>query len=179
MAMEYSIDQDGHLDLSRYFLGFGYDMFQVRDVSHDYFFAELTRPLYWNGLPVIGLNSEAKWRHLICVHGRDGLPLNPIMDIELERVKRLPLIPKVLDRRIDLDIFRQTNRRGKEDSISVVATGPDINYLVTLGALPGKYIFRSAYPAGSKYVGKIWDRVNRPEKYRKDGITQLVERYRN
>mgnify|MGYP003374538873 FL=1 len=60
----------------------------------------------------------------------------------------------------------------------MVATGPDINYLVPLGALPGKYIFRSAYPAGSKYVGKIWDRVNRPEKYRKDGITQLVERYR-
>lgn len=110
MAMEYSIDQNGYLDLSRYFLSFGYDMFQVRDVSHDYFFAELTRPLYWNGLPVIGLNSEAKWRHLICGHGRDGLPLNPITDIELERVKRLPLIPKVLDRQIDLDIFRQTNK---------------------------------------------------------------------
>ena len=97
MAMEYSIDLDGHLDLSRYVLGFGDDMFQVRDVSHDYFLAELTRPLYCNGLPVIGLNSEAKWRHLICVHGRDGLPLNPITDIELERVQRLPLIPKVLD----------------------------------------------------------------------------------
>lgn len=178
MIMGYTIDQCGHLDLSRYYLRFGYGMFQVRDVSHDYFFTELTRPMSWNGLPVIGLNSEAKWRHLICVHGCDGLPMNPITDIELERVKRLPLIPKVLGKQFDLDVFRQVNKRGKEDSISVIASGPDANYLVSLGALPGKYVFRSAYPAGSKYVDKIWDRVNRPEKYRRDGVTELVERYR-
>ena len=178
MAMRYSIDQSGYLDLSRYFLSFSYDMFQIRDTSHDYYFAELTKPLYWNGLPVIGLNSEAKWRHLICVHGRDGLPLNPITDIEIERVKRLPLIPRVIERQLDLDIFRQKNKQGKEDSVSVIASGPDINYLVSLGTLPGKYVFRSAYPAGRKYVEKIWDRVNRPEKYRRDGLTELVERYR-
>ena len=46
MVMENSIDQNGYLDLLRYFLSFGYDMFQVRDVSHDYFFAELTLPSY-------------------------------------------------------------------------------------------------------------------------------------
>lgn len=68
---------------------------------------------------------------------------------------------------MDVDVYRQVNRRGNIDSVEVVVTGPDQDYVVVLGCFPGHYVLRFAYPAGSSYVrGKVM----------RDG--ELVERIR-
>lgn len=122
----YSIDSKGHLDL--------YDMFKVRDVSHEYYFTELTNLVAWDGTPVYGMNSEAKWRHLICKHQHDRAPMNPLIDIELDRVMRLPVLKRALHGFYEADVYQQTNRKGNLDKIEVVVSGEEMDYLVSLGA---------------------------------------------
>ena len=77
VPVDYWIDKYGHLDLSSCYMRMGYDMFKVMNVSHEYYFAELQNLVAWDGLPIRGMNSEAKWRHLICKHGHDGPEINP------------------------------------------------------------------------------------------------------
>lgn len=152
--MDYWIDKYGHLDLSSCYMRMGYDMFKVMNVSHEYYFAELQNLVAWDGLPIRGMNSEAKWRHLICKHGHDGPEINPIRDIELERVKLLPLIKKTISGLGDIDIYWQTNKKGNTDKIEIVVSGSDADYLVSLGYFDDHYVLRSAYHAGDAYIRK-------------------------
>ena len=150
--MGYRIDEHGHLDLSSCYMQSRYDMYRVMDVSHEYFFTELQNLVAWDGVPIVGMASEDKWRHLICKHGHDRRDMNPLVDIELERVRLLPLIKKTVSGLGDIDIYRQTNKKGGADKIEIVVSGSDADYLVCLGCLGGHYVLRSAYHAGYRYI---------------------------
>lgn len=150
--MAYSLDQNGHLDLAPCLLKTHYDMFKVRDISREYYETEMLDLVAWNNLPLRGMKSEAKWLHLICKHGRDRGPLNPLEDIELSRVETLPIAKLVITGKLDVDVYQQVNRKNGIDNLEVVCSGLDTDYLVVLGKFEDHYVLRSAYPAGSKYI---------------------------
>ncbi|MBD9104559.1 MAG: hypothetical protein EGQ03_04740 [Collinsella aerofaciens] len=158
MLMTYSIDGNGHLDLSPCYRGLGCDMMLAAEISHQFFFAELQNLVAWDGLPVRGMGSEAKWRHLVCKHGKDGLPMNPLTDLELERVKRLPVLKEVVGGRLPIDLYAQYNRRGTVDKVELVVDGPEADYLVSLGFFETYYVLRSAYHAGASYARRVRER---------------------
>lgn len=149
--MGYSLTDKGHLDLSSCFMHMSYDMFAVCNLSYEYYFSEMTDLVAWDGLPVTGMRSENKWRHLVCKHKRDRLPFNAISDLDLKRIELLPLAKEVIAGRRDIDIYEQ-QKRGKTDKIQIIISGADINYLVCLGYFGDYYILRSAYPAGQRYI---------------------------
>lgn len=150
--MEDFVDADGRLDISSCSTGMLYDMFKVMDVSHRYYFSELQDLVAWDGLPIIGMNSEDKWRHLICKHSKDRPPINPLVDIDLGRVVRLPVIKRVVTGKLDINVYRQQNRKGGVDVVQVVVSGIEEDYLVSLGTFGNHYVLRSAYPAGRRYI---------------------------
>ncbi len=151
--MAYSFDSNGHLDLSQCFMNTHYDMFKVRDTAREYYYSEMQDLVAWDGLPLRGMEHEAKWLHLICKHGHDNRkPLNPLTDIELSRVKTLPIAKLVITGKLDIDVYQQINKKKNTDNLEVVCSGFDTNYLVVLGKFDGYYILRSAYPADSKYI---------------------------
>ena len=156
--MAYSIDAGGHLDLSPCYHGFGCDMMLASQISHEYFFSELQDLVAWDGLPVRGMRSEAKWRHLVCKHGHDSEPMNPVTNLELGRVRTLPVLKRAVEGDVNVDIFVQTGRRGGEDRIELVVDGVDRDYLVSLGYFGDHYVLRSAYPAGSAYARRARER---------------------
>lgn len=165
--MSYSLDSNGHLDLSPCLLRMRYDMFKVRDVSHEFYYAEMQNLVAWNGLPLRGMASEAKWLHLICKHNHDRGPLNPLTDIELSRVETLPIAKLAITGRLEVDVYQQTNRKKGIDNLEVVCSGLDTNYLVVLGKFADHYVLRSAYPAGSKYINdKVIPRSTLIERFR-------------
>ena len=164
--MAYSLDADGHLDLSPCYRGFSCDMVLASQISHEFYFSELQNLYAWDGLEVRGMCSEAKWRHLVCKHGHDSLPMNPITSLELGRVKTLPVLKRAIEGAINVDVYSQVGRRGGEDRIELVVDGVDRDYLVSLGFFGDHYVVRSAYPAGSAYA----------ERSRKRGA--LIERIR-
>lgn len=148
------IDGIGHLDLSSCFQAMHYDMLKVEQAARLYFFTELQNLTAWDGTPIKGMNTERKFLHLACKHGKDNPPLNPLLDLDIERIKRLPTLKRTLLGEEDIDIYRQINKRGKEDKLEPVVSGEDRNYIVVLGVLNGFYIVRSAYPAGNSYAEK-------------------------
>lgn len=158
MGMAYAIDCEGHLDLSPCYKGMGCDMMLASEISHEYFFAELQDLVAWDGLPIRGMGTEAKWRHLVCGHGKDGLPMNPMTDLELERVRRLPVLKGVVRGEFPVDLYMQCNRKGIVDKVELVVDGPEVDYLVSLGFLETHYIVRSAYPAGARYAKRVRER---------------------
>lgn len=154
--MDSFIDAKGHLDLSSCSTGMHYDMFKVMNLSHQYYFSHLQNLVAWDGLPIIGMDSEKKWHHLICKHGKDKSSINPIIDIDLDRVMRLPVIKRVVTGQLDIDIYKQVNRKGNVDKVQVVVSGIEQDYLVSLGFFGDHYVLRSAYHAGSRYIhGKV------------------------
>lgn len=156
--MAYLFDRDGHLDLSSCYRGLGCDMMLASQISREYYFAELQNLVAWDGLEIRGMRSEAKWRHPVCKHGHDGLPMNPILDLEIERVKRLPLIRPVVSGLVPVDIIAQKNRKGGVDRVELVVGGQDEDYLVSLGFFGDHYVLRSAFPAGRKYAKRVRER---------------------
>lgn len=150
--MAYSIDVSGHLDLSPCFRGLGCDMMLASQISHEFYFSELQNLVAWDGLEVRGMNSEAKWRHLVCKHGCDSEPMNPIANLELKRVRSLPILKRAVSGTIGVDIYSQVGRRGGDDRVELVVDGADKDYLVSLGYFGNHYVLRSAYPAGSSYA---------------------------
>lgn len=159
IEMTYSIDRNGHLDLSPCYMGMGCDMMLASDISHEFYFAELQGLIAWDGLPVHGMGSEAKWRHLVCKHGKDDLPMNPITDLELDRVKRLPILKEVVRGNLPVDLYTEYTRKGTIDKIELVAEGPEVDYLVSLGFFDTYYVLRSAYPAGESYARRVRERA--------------------
>ena len=164
--MAYSIDSDGHLDLSQCYRGFGCNMVLASQISHEYYFSELQNLFAWDGLEVRGMRSEAKWRHLVCKHGHDAEPMNPITSLELGRVRTLPVLKRAITGEVNVDVYSQVGRRCGEDRIELVVDGIDRDYLVSLGFFGDYYVLRSAYPAGTAYA----------ERSRKRGV--LIERIR-
>lgn len=150
--MAYSIDGGGHLDLSPCYRGFGCDLMLASQISHEHFFSELQNLVAWDGLEVRGMRSESKWRHLVCKHGHDSEPMNPITSLELGRVRTLPVLKRAVSGSISVDVYSQVGRRGGSDRIELVVDGADKDYLVSLGFFGDHYVLRSAYPAGSKYA---------------------------
>ena len=150
--MAYSIDRDGHLDLSPCYHGLGCDLMLASQISHEFYFSELQDLVAWDGLEVRGMNSEAKWRHLVCKHGHDSEPMNPITNLELGRVGTLPVLKRAVSGFLNVDIYSQRGKRGGEDRIELVVDGIDRDYLVSLGFFGDHYVLRSAYPAGHSYA---------------------------
>ena len=163
--MAYSLDSDGHLDLSPCYHGFGCDMMLASQISHEFYFSELQNLVAWDGLEVRGMGSEAKWRHLVCKHGHDSEPMNPITSLELGRVRTLPVLKRAIGGLISVDIYSQVGRRGGEDRVELVVDGIDRDYLVSLGFFGDHYVLRSAYPAGARYAertrkrGELLDQI--------------------
>lgn len=152
--VSYGIDGAGHLDLTPCFMHSGYDMLAVEGIARAYYFAELIRLHAWDGTRVRGMDSERKFRHLVCKHGRDGGILNPLVDLDLKRIGLLPRLKEVVEGRTRADVYAQTSRRGT-DKIEIVTSGVDANYMVVLGCVKGSYIVRSAYPAARRYLERV------------------------
>ena len=153
--MSWSLNSDGHLDLSGCYLSRGYDWFSVEGVAREYYFSEMAGLVAWDGREVFGLLDERRLCHLICRHGRGELPLNPLMDIDINRVERLPIMRGAIRGELPVDLYRQTERK-KEDIIEVVVGAMDKNYVVVLALIDGRYRVRTAYPADERYVtGKV------------------------
>ena len=108
--MSYQIDSNGHLDLSTCYMRNGYDMFGVERVAREYYFAELLNLRAWDGRPVRGMNSERKYLHLVCRHGRDAGPLNQLMDLDLKRIVALPVLKAVVEGRVRADVYTLTSQ---------------------------------------------------------------------
>ena len=84
--------------------------------------------------------------------------MNPVTSLELERVKRLPVLKRAVEGRMNVDIYAQTGKRGGVDRIELVVDGADRNYLVVLGFFDDYYVLRSAYPSGEDYAAKTKSR---------------------
>lgn len=153
--MGWSINKLGHLDLSGCFMAHGYDMFAVEKLAREYYAAELTELVAWDGLEIRGMTSERKFLHLIRRHGHGEPPLNALMDIDLRRVECLPILKLAVTGKLPVNVYRQEGKRGKIDKVEVVVKGLDANYIVVLGCFKDHYIVRSAYPANKTYVEKI------------------------
>ena len=151
MTKPWSIDADGHLDLSGCYLSMGYDWFSVESVARAYYFSEMKELIAWDGRAVTGLIDERRFCHLICKHGRGELPLNPLTDIDIRRVEGLPVMRSAIRGELPVELYRQV-RGKKEDVIEVVVNTTDENYVVVLALVEGCYKVRSAYPAGERYV---------------------------
>lgn len=153
--MGWRVDGLGHLDLSSCFMKRSYDMFEVEKLAREYYFAELTELVAWDGLEVKGMNNERKFLHLVCRHGRGEPPLNPLADIDLRRVECLPILKAAVVGDLPVNVYRQENKRGTVDKVEVVVKGTETDYVVVLAPLKGHYVIRSAYPAGETYVEKV------------------------
>ena len=49
--MSWSLNSDGHLDLSGCYLSRGYDWFSVEGVAREYYFSEMAGLVAWKGSP--------------------------------------------------------------------------------------------------------------------------------
>lgn len=158
--MTFSIDANGHLDFSQCFMKRCYDMHAISEMTHEYHFSELCHLHAWDGTRIMQMEHERKWRHLVCKHGKDKGPFNPLLDIEIERARRLPVLKEVIQGNKEIDIYAQSNKSGGIDKIEMVVSGIDEDYMVVLGCLNGGYVVRSAYPAGHHYIQKVIQRSN-------------------
>lgn len=155
MPMSYSIDSRGYLDLSSCYMGFRCDLILAREISKEYFFSEMQNLVAWDGKRIINLQREDTWWHLVSKHERGREKKNPLTHLDLERVKRLPLLKEVLSGNVAADIYKQINKKGGTDILQLVVDIDNQNYVVCLGLVKGSYIIRSAYPSDSKYVSKV------------------------
>ncbi|EMZ42670.1 hypothetical protein HMPREF1091_00228 [Atopobium minutum 10063974] len=153
--MSYSIDASGYLDLSKCYKGLGCDLFLASSLSKEFYFSELQNLIAWDGTHIINLQYESTWWHLVSRHEMGREKMNPLTHLDLERVKRLPLLKQVLLGNVAADVYKQTNKKGKIDVVQLVIDPKNENYLVLLGLVGNEYIIRSAYPSDSNYVNKV------------------------
>jgi hypothetical protein len=162
----YKLNPDGLLDLSDcYFKNGDPDYFSIRDISHAYFEAELSHGIIaWDGVMVTGF-TEQRWRHLVSIHGKDDWSHGFVTCLEIERVKRLPLLKRVVSGEFDMDILTKIDRNGTTVKLDVGIEGIAENYLVSLGVLNGRYLIRSAYPSYGSYIKHQKDLAIKLERY--------------
>ena len=157
MRMAYAIDCNGHLDLSPCYRGMGCDMMLASEISHEYFFSELQGLIAWDGVPIKGLEYEGTWVKLVARHKARRKPFNPVCDLDLNRVVRLPVLKRALTGMEHADVYRQ-NYKGDESAIQVLVSGADRDYVVVLGIVKGFYVVRSAYLGDEGTTRKIVER---------------------
>lgn len=153
--MAYSLDSDGHLDLSPCFMGFGCDKMLAAEISREYFFSEMQGLVAWDGTRIAGLEHEGTWVKLVAKHKARRKPFNPVCDLDLERVKRLPVLKMAVTGGLAVDVYAQCRDGGQSDAIQVVVSGIDENYVVVLGRVRQTYVLRSAYMGDEGYTRKI------------------------
>ena len=140
-------------------------MMLASDISREYFFSELQGLIAWDGTPVMGLEHEGTWIKLVAKHKARRKPFNPVTDLDLNRVVRLPILKATVIGCMDADVYRQTYR-GNTSSIQIVVSGEDRDYVVVLGEVKGRYVLRSAYPGDEGYSRKIRQRSELRERIR-------------
>lgn len=155
LSMSWSIDSLGRLDLSNCMLKFVHDMFAVERLAREYYFEELTNLVSWDGKEVRGMEKERQYLHLVCKHGHAEPPLNVLMDIDTERVSRLPILKAAVTGKLPVRVFQQVRKNKQIDKIEVVVEGRDVDYVVILGCVKDYYVIRSAYPADETYISKV------------------------
>lgn len=156
-AMTYSIDCNGYLDLSPCYKGMGCDMMLASEISHEYFFSELQGLVAWDGVPIKGMEYEGTWVKLVARHKARRKPFNPVCDLDLNRVVRLPVLRRALTGMESVDVYRQSYK-GDESAIQVLVSGADKDYVVVLGIVKGFYVMRSAYLGDDGTTRKIIER---------------------
>lgn len=156
--MSYSMDSNGFLDLSQCYMGWGCNLLLACTISKDYFFSEMQELITWDGKKIKNLQYEDTWWHLVSKHEQGRENRNPLTHLDVERVKRLPLLKKALLGEIDAELYRQINRKGNEDIIQILIDVEGIDYVICLGTIREEYVLRSAYPSTARYVEKVKSR---------------------
>ena len=156
--MSYSIDSNGFLDLSQCYMGYGCNLLLACTISKDYFFSEMQELITWDGKRITNMQYEDTWWHLVSKHEPGREKKNPLTHLDLERVKRLPLLKEVLSGNVAVDVYKQINKKGVADILQLTVDVDNQNYVVCLGLVKGSYIIRSAYPSDNKYVSKVKQR---------------------
>lgn len=154
IAVCYSIDSDGHLDLSQCFHGLTCDMMLASKISRSYYESQLLNLVAWDSTPVTNMRYDSTWMHLVSKHGKSREQFNPILNLDLNRVVRLPVLKATVEGRLMADVYLQ-RQRGREDRLQVLVSGIDKDYVVVLGSVANGYVLRSAYLGDEKYTEKI------------------------
>ncbi|WP_172136093.1 hypothetical protein [Adlercreutzia sp. ZJ473] len=150
-------------------------MFAVEKLAREYYFEEIVDLTAWDGTAIEGMDSENEFLHLACKHGRGKPPLNALMDIDVERVRRLPILKAAVTGKLNADVYRQVRKNKTVDKVEIIVNGEDADYIVVLGCVKDHYVVRSAYPADETYVTKVkktGELVERIRKEQKDGEAQ-------
>ena len=165
--MSYSIDHNGFLDLSQCYMGCGCDLLLACAISKDYFFSEMQELITWDGKRITNMQREDTWWHLVSKHEPEREKKNPLSHLDIERVKRLPLLKEVLLGNVAADVYKQINKRGGTDILQLTVDIDNQNYVVCLGLTKkDSYVIRSAYPSGNTYVSKVKKRSSLIDKIR-------------
>lgn len=154
MRAGYSLDRDGHLDLGPCYRGLACDMILASRISREYYDGELLDLVTWDGRPVTNMGYESTWLHLVSKHGKSREQFNPLTNLDLNRVVRLPVLKATVEGRMPAEVYLQ-RQKGREDKVQVVVSGIDRDYVVVLGSVAKGYVLRTAYPGDEKYTGKI------------------------
>lgn len=164
--MSYSIDANGHLDLSPCYQGLRCDYLKASEISHEFFFAEMQGLVAWDGTRITGTNHEGTWVKLVAKHNAPRKPFNPLVNLDLNRVVRLPVLKETLLGHMPTDVFSQQREKAAPDTLQLVVSGIDKDYVVVLGRVKGSYVLRSAYPGDQKYSEKVRARSTLIERIR-------------
>lgn len=132
MRTGYSLDRDGHLDLGPCYQGLTCDMLRASHLSREYYDDNLLDLVAWDGSPVTNMQYESTWLHLVSKHGKSREQFNPLVNLDLNRVVRLPVLKATVEGRVSANVYLQ-RQRGREDKVQVVASGIDQDYVVILG----------------------------------------------
>ena len=165
MRTGYSLDRDGHLDLGSCYQGLTCDMLRASRLSKEYYDDNLLDLVAWDGLPVTNMQYESTWLHLVSKHGKSRGQFNPLVNLDLNRVVRLPVLKATVEGKVRANVYLQ-RQRGREDKVQVVTSGIDQDYVVILGVTKKGYILRTAYPSDKKYSCKISERGELVDKIR-------------
>ena len=141
------------------------DMLRASHLSREYYDDNLLDLVAWDGSPVTNMQYESTWLHLVSKHGKSREQFNPLVNLDLNRVVRLPVLKATVEGRVPANVYLQ-RQRGREDKVQVVASGIDQDYVVILGVTKKGYVLRTAYPGDKKYSCKISERGELVEKIR-------------
>ncbi len=153
-AAGFDVDENGLLDLSSCYSSIHCDPFKALSIAQCYYFSQMTGIAAWDGTPIAGLANAEMFNHLVCKHGKHkrGNPINPLIDLDIDRIRRLPLISRAVSGSLGGVVYFD----GKRDSVLVVVDVDDFdNYVVALQTVGRTYRIKSAYPTKSSYVEKI------------------------
>lgn len=107
MRTGYSLDRDGHLDLGPCYQGLTCDMLRASHLSREYYDDNLLDLVAWDGSPVTNMQYESTWLHLVSKHGKSREQFNPLVNLDLNRVVRLPVLKATVEGRVSANVYLQ------------------------------------------------------------------------